>query len=97
MKIVIAVLSSLFLVGCASTKPPQVITKTETKVIIPDRTMFFCKNVRAYPKSESLTDKEVAKLMVEMHKRNTECQKNMNNLYFFLEEAKKKAEENKEE
>lgn len=92
MKILVAVIGALTLAGCAAKPPPQVLTKTETKVIIPDRNMFYCKNVRAYPKTNNLTDKEVAKLLVEMHKRNTECQKNMNNLYFFLEDAQKKAE-----
>lgn len=89
--------ASILLAGCAGTKPPQVVTKTETKVIIPDRKMFYCKNFRHYPNPATLTDKQVAKVIIEMHKRNTECQKNINNLYFFLEDAKKKAEEKNEE
>jgi PBP1b-binding outer membrane lipoprotein LpoB len=89
--------ASLLLAGCAGSKPPQVITKTVSKVIIPERTMFYCKNLRKYPDPVTLTDKQVAKLIVEMHRRNTECQKNINNLYFFLEEAKKKAEAETEE
>ena len=85
--------ASIFLAGCAGSKPPQVITKTKREVIMPERSMFYCKNVRRYPKPSTLTDVQVAKIIVEMHKRNTECQKNMNNIWFFLEEAKKRADQ----
>lgn len=93
--VIVAASAALLLAGCAGSKPPQVITKTEYKVLVPERTMFYCKNVRRYPKSSTLTDVQVAKLLVEMHKRNTECQKNMNNIWFFLEEASKKVEADK--
>lgn len=84
--------ASVLLAGCAGSKPPQVITKVQREVIMPERSMFYCKNVRRYPKPQTLTDVQVAKIIVEMHKRNTECQKNMNNIWFFLEEAKKRAD-----
>lgn len=92
MKIIIASLAALTLAGCAS-KPPQVLTKTELQVYVPDRSMFYCQNVRRFPNPETLTDAQVAKLLVELHSKNTECQKNMNALYKTLDEAKKKAQE----
>jgi uncharacterized coiled-coil DUF342 family protein len=39
---------------------------------------------------------QVAKLLVELHSKNTECQKNMNALYKTLDEAKKKADNKKD-
>ena len=95
MKILIAVAATLALAGCAS-KPAQVITKTELQVYVPDRSMFYCQNVRRFPNPETLTDAQVAKLLVELHSKNTECQKNMNAVYKTLEEAKKKASEGQE-
>ena len=59
--------------------------------------MFYCQNVRRFPNPDTLTDAQVAKLLVELHAKNTECQKNMNALYKTLDEAKKKAEVKPEE
>jgi starvation-inducible outer membrane lipoprotein len=92
MKILLALLTTLSLAGCASAPPPQFITKTELQVVVPERTMFYCQNVRKFPNPETLTDVEVAKLLVSLHSKNTECQKNMNALYKFLDEAKKRTE-----
>jgi hypothetical protein len=95
MKILIAVVAMLGLTACAS-KPRQVITKTEIQVYVPDRSMFYCQNVRRFPNPDTLTDAQVAKLLVELHSKNTECQKNVNSLYKTLDEAKKKADEGKQ-
>jgi hypothetical protein len=91
MKLFIVPIVALGLVGCAS-KPEQVLTKTEIQVYVPERTMFYCQNVRRFPNPETLTDGQVAKLLTELHGKNTECQKNMNAIYKTLAEAKKKAE-----
>ena len=91
MKLLLASFAVLTLTGCAS-KPPQVLTKTEMQVVMPERTMFYCQNVRRFPNPETLTDAQVAKLLVELHSKNTECQKNMNAVYNFLAAAKKETE-----
>ena len=96
MRVLIASIALLGLTGCAKAPPPQVITKTELQVMIPDRSMFYCQNVRRFPNPETLTDIQVAKLIIELHSKNTECQKNMNAVYKALNEAKK-ATEKKEE
>jgi starvation-inducible outer membrane lipoprotein len=89
MRILLAVIISLSLAGCATAPPPQFITKTKLQVVMPERTMFYCQNVRRFPNPDTLTDVQVAKLLVELHSKNTECQKNMNSVYEFLNEAKK--------
>ena len=96
MRVLLASLVTLSLAGCASAPPPQFITKTELQVLVPERTMFYCQNVRKFPNPETLTDVQVAKLLVELHSKNTECQKNMNAVYKFLDEAKKKTEKQPE-
>jgi hypothetical protein len=92
MRILIAAVAMLGLTACTKKLPPQVITKTELQVYVPDRSMFYCQNVRRFPNPDNLTDAEVAKLLVELHSKNTECQKNVNALYKTLDEARKKAE-----
>ena len=92
MRVLIACIIALTVAGCNKTMPPQILTKTELHVIVPERNMFYCQNVRRFPNPETLTDVEVAKLLVELHSKNTECQKNMNALYKFLSEAKKQTE-----
>lgn len=93
MKILIAAIITLTLAGCAKAPPPQLITKTELQVVVPDKSMFYCQNVRRFPNPDTLTDVEVAKLLVELHSKNTECQKNMNAVYKFLDQAKKRTEQ----
>ena len=97
MRIIIASLIALSLAGCAKSLPPQVITKTDQVVIVPERTMFNCPNVRKFPNPDTLTDLEVSKLLVTLHKNNTECQKNINAIWFFLDGAKKTVESKNKE
>ena len=97
MRLVLTSIVALGLAGCAKAPPPQLITKTELQVVVPERTMFYCQNVRRFPNPETLTDVQVAKLIVELHSKNTECQKNMNAVYKFLAEAKKRADAGKEQ
>ena len=92
MRVIFASLAALSLAGCAKAPPPQIITKTELQVLVPDKSMFYCQNVRRFPNPDTLTDVQVAKLLVELHGKNTECQKNMNALYKTLDEAKKRTE-----
>jgi hypothetical protein len=96
MRLIIASLLMLSVAGCAKAPPPQFITKTEIQVYVPERNMFYCQNVRRFPNPETLTDTQVAKLLVELHSKNTECQKNMNAVYKTLEGARKEAEKKKE-
>lgn len=95
MKLLVAIAATLTLAGCAKAPPPQLITKTEIQVYVPQKSLFYCQNVRRFPNPETLTDAQVAKLLVELHSKNTECQKNMNAVYKTLEGARKKAEETK--
>jgi hypothetical protein len=93
MKLFAPIMIAITLSGCA-TPPPQTLVKTEQIVIIPDKALFTCKNVRKFPNHETLTDAEVARLIVTLHKNNTNCQKNINSIYKVLETAKKTTEEN---
>ena len=93
MKKFLLIASALFLAGCATTSQPTLV-RTEQVVIIPDNSLFSCPNVRRFPNTETLTDAQVAELLVTLHRNNTNCQRNINAIKQALEEAKKTAEQN---
>lgn len=90
MRYAVIVAAALAVAGCSPTT--QVVTKTELKVFIPDSALFQCQSVRRFPNPDTLTDVDVAKLVVDLHSKNVECRKNMDAIHKTLEEAKKQTE-----
>ncbi len=88
MNKLLIIAAALALAGCQT---EQVVTKTQLEVVIPDRSLFTCPTSR-YPNPETLTDVEVAKLLVTMQRNNADCRRNMNAIRTFLEDAKAQAE-----
>lgn len=80
----------LFLAGCNTTT--QTIVKTEQVVFIPEKSLFSCPSTKL-PNPENLTDAQVAKVIVNLHNNNKNCQRNMNTILNTLEEAKKTTEQ----
>jgi uncharacterized protein YcfL len=93
MRKLLLIVPALFLAGCATTSQPTLV-RTEQVVIIPDNSLFNCPNVRRFPNTDTLTDAQVAELLVTLHRNNTNCQRNINAIKQALEEAKKTAEQN---
>lgn len=91
MKKLFLLIPALVLAGCAN-KPPQTLVKTEQVVIVPDKSLFYCPNVRRFPNPDTLTDAQVAELLVTLHKNNTSCQKNINTIWRTIDDAKKTVE-----
>lgn len=89
MKYALVIVGALALAGCQTTE--QVVTKTELQVVIPDRTLFTCPTAK-YPKPDTLTDVEVAKLLVTLQRNNAECKRNLDSVRRYLEEAKSQIE-----
>ena len=88
MKYATIVAAAFLLAGCQT---QQVVTKTKLQVMIPDRSLFSCPSTN-YPKSDSLTDVEVARVLVSLQRSNAECKRNMTAIKTFLENAKTQAE-----
>lgn len=88
MRIIIASALALTLAGCATAPPPQLVTRTEHVVVVPEKQLFHCPYVHEYPNPDTLTDMEVAKLLIRMNTNGKQCQKNMDAIYEFLLKSK---------
>lgn len=93
MKLAASILLASLLAGCSSI--PQIITKEKLTVIEPDRSFYSCPNVAKYPNADTLTDVQVAKLLLSYERSNAECRRNMKAIQTFIEQAKARAEEKK--
>ena len=90
MKIVAIVILGLLLVGCAQ---EQNIVRSERQiVIIPDEGMFQCPTVSVFPNPTTLTDLQVARLLVQLYENNTVCRNNIDAIKNFLETARGRLE-----
>ena len=92
----IVLVAPLLLAACAS--EPVVVRSTQQIVVMPQESMFNCPTVATFPETRTLTDVQVARLIVQLYQNNTTCKNSMNTLRQFLENAKRTAEaENKED
>jgi uncharacterized lipoprotein YajG len=82
-------LSALFLTGCQTA---QIVTTKEQIVITPSVNMYNCPVVSSYPNPKTLTDIEVAKLIVQLDRYNKICKNSIEAIRQYLESAKKTAE-----
>lgn len=85
----------ILLSGCAS-EPQQFITKQKQLVVLPDEKMYKCPTIKLFPNPQTLTDIQVAKLLIQLHTNNLECKNSLTAVKAFLEKAKTAAETNEE-
>jgi len=81
----------LFLAACSPTS--QIVSATKLEVVVPDRSMYKCESVK-YPNHKDLTDSQVARIIIDLHKKNSECRNSIEAIRKFLEEAKTTIESN---
>ena len=94
MRAAVALAAGFLVSACAS--EPAVVTTTRYRVVMPDESMFACDTVSRFPEARTLTDLQVARLMVELHQNNIRCRNNMNAIHQFLEDAKTRVETGEE-
>ena len=95
MRIAIALGAGLLLSACGSTDP-VVLTSTRHQVVVPEESMFSCDVVSQFPEPRTLTDLQVARLLVELHQNNVRCRNSLTAVRHFLEDAKIRIEEGRE-
>jgi uncharacterized protein YcfL len=84
MKFVV-LLFALLLVGCNDTQ--QVITTYKYLVVRPDEAMYACPVLKEFPNWKTLTDAQVAKVIVQLHKNNLTCKSSIESIRKFLNDA----------
>jgi len=78
------------LAACGS--DPVVVRSTQHQIVMPEESMFNCPTVDTLPHSRTLTDVQVARLLVQLYQNNTTCKNSITALREFLEKAKATAE-----
>ena len=77
----------LTLVSCG-TPTPEVIVRDKPQVIIPDAALFVCPTLKKWPKSTTLTDVQVAKVLRTLYLNNKTCANSLNAVEQFLDNSK---------
>lgn len=78
-------LLTLLLAGCNDTQ--QVVTSYKYLVVHPDEAMYNCPVLTQFPNWKTLTDSQVAKTLVILHKNNLTCKSSIESIRKFLKEA----------
>lgn len=82
----------VLLVFTACSSPEPVLTTVRHRVVMPEESMFQCDTVQSFPESRTLTDLQVARLLVELHQNNVRCRNSIESIKAFLERAQQEAE-----
>ena len=88
MKKIILLLGVLLLASCND--QTQVIKSYRHMVVHPDEAMYYCPVVKEFPNWKTLTDSQVAKLVVQLHKNNLTCKSSIESIRQFLKNADKR-------
>ena len=81
----IILFTALILAGCNDTQ--QVVTSYKYMVIHPDEAMYYCPVLKQFPNWRTLTDAEVARTVVQLHKNNLTCKSSIESIKKFLNDA----------
>jgi len=87
MKALMIATLALVLVGCGSN--PIVLRSTQQVVVMPEEVMFNCPAFSSFPETSTLTDVQVARLIVQLYQNNVLCKNSMTSLRQFLENAQR--------
>ena len=81
----LVLLFALLLAGC--NEPQQVITTYKYLVVHPNEAMYACPVLKEFPDWRTLTDAQVAKTIVQLHKNNLTCKSSIESIRKFLNDA----------
>ena len=70
-KLIIPLIILIGLAGCND--QTQVVTTYKYMVVHPTEAMYYCPVLKEFPNWKTLTDSQVAKTIVQLHKNNLTC------------------------
>jgi hypothetical protein len=80
----------LVLAACSNDQP--VVTSTRHVAVVPQEHMFECNIIETFPEPTTLTDLQVARLILQLYENNRVCRNSINVLRTFLDSAKRSLE-----
>lgn len=91
MKYLLITVSVMLLAAC---DPPQpILVKPEAKVFVPDEQYFVCPTIDQFPDPATLSDGQVAALLINLDTNNRTCKESIQEIRRQLLAAKKSLEE----
>lgn len=74
----------------AACNDTQVVQTSKWMVVHPDEAMYYCPVLKKFPKWQTLTDKQVAEVLLTLYKNNVTCKSSIDSIRKFLDDAEKK-------
>jgi hypothetical protein len=75
----------------------EIVTSTKHLVVLPPDRMYTCPSVDRFPDAKTLSDLQVAKLLVQLQSNNVQCRNSITAIKKFLADAKATAEKDQPE
>ena len=85
MKKILVVLFAILLTSCNDQQ--QILTSYKWMIIHPSESMYYCPVLKQFPNWKTLTDSQVAKTVVQLHKNNLTCKSSIESIRKFLNNA----------
>jgi hypothetical protein len=80
------ILLPLLLAGCATS---PIYYTPEFKVVQPPEALYSCPTVNKFPKANTLTNKELGQLVIQLQKNNLQCKDSIDAIKRYLADAEK--------
>jgi hypothetical protein len=90
MRMLILLAIAIAISGCGPSV--EFLTREKPVVVMPDREMFDCPDTVVIPDISTLTDLQVAKVVVELKSNLEVCRNKLKSLETFLIQSKKRLE-----
>jgi hypothetical protein len=87
MKKILLLAAVLGLAACNPNDPASLITTYKYVVVHPDEAMYTCPVLKTFPKWNTLTDAQVARVIGELYKNNITCKSSIESIRKFLDDA----------
>jgi hypothetical protein len=84
--VALTIIASLFLAAC---DPQDQVLVQKYHIVDVPASMYNCPIVKTYPAVATLTDSQVAKLLVQLRSNNLTCKASLEGIKRFLDDAKR--------
>lgn len=87
MKKILILAAALGLAACNPNDPASLITTYKYIVVHPDEAQYYCPVLKTFPKWQTLTDAQVARIIGDLYKNNITCKTSIESIRKFLNDA----------